>query len=287
MGKAKILIVDDDMDFCISTSKILENKDYDVVTAYDGKEAFQKLKKERPDLIILDIMLPDQDGFSLCAELKEKTNFFEIPILILTAINGNSDSGDEKYSQRIALHHHADDFAEKPIDPDELLAKIYLLLNQRKVSVSEGTKKNKVLIIDADREFTRRIRQMLEANGFEVQVADTAKGGSRLVNAMSPNVIVMEAELSDKDGFTLSSEIKTDPKTYNIPIIMLTELDKQFAQPSYIRTIAAKHKVDDFISKPIEPEQLMEKIEWMIRTKYFGNMDNRIQIVEEDDEYIT
>ena len=74
--KGKILMIDDDADFREATAKILKFRGYDVVSAANAREARLMLKKEKPDLIILDIMLPDYDGFSLCTEIKENTDFF-------------------------------------------------------------------------------------------------------------------------------------------------------------------------------------------------------------------
>ena len=258
MKGIKILLVDDDADFRKSVTKILESDGYNVITAFDGKEARRKFKKERPDLVILDIMLPGEDGFSICSELKEMTSFFEIPILILTSVSAEIEG--EKYAERIALYHKADDYAEKPIDPKELLARVYALITRRRITVSEPTNKKKVLIIDSDIDFVRSMRELLESNDFEVQSADTAKGGIKMVKAMLPDLILIDAMLPDKDGFTVSRELKTDTQTYNIPIIMLSTLDKQLRKPDFVGTMASTHKVDEFIPKPIKPEHLLAKI---------------------------
>jgi len=259
MNVSKILLVDDDVDFCKATTKILESKSYEVVTAHDAKAARQQLKNEKPDLIILDIMIPGQDGFSLCSEFKESTDFFEIPILILTSVSAEIEG--EKYAEKIALHHKADDYAEKPIDPKDLLARVYALITRRKITVSEPTNKKKVLIIDCDRDFVRSVRKVLESKNYEVQVTDTAKGGIRMVKAMSPDLILIDAMLPDKDGFSVSRELKTNAGTYNIPILMLTALDKQFRKPDFVRIMATTHKVDEFIPKSIKPEYLLKKIQ--------------------------
>jgi len=259
MNLSKILLVDDDVDFCKATTKILESKGYEVVTAHDAKAARQQLKNEKPDLIILDIMIPGQDGFSLCSEFKEGTDFFEIPILVLTSVSAEIEG--EKYAEKIALHHKADDYAEKPIDPKDLLARVYALITRRRITVSEPTNKKKVLIIDCDRDFVRSMRKVLESKNYEVQVTDTAKGGIRMVKAMSPDLILIDAMLPDKDGFSVSRELKTNAQTYNIPILMLTALDKQFRKPDFARTMATTHKVDELLTKPVNPEHLLEKIQ--------------------------
>lgn len=254
----KILLVDDDVDFSKATSKILTDRGYNVVTASDGKEARAMLKKEKPDLIILDIMLPGQDGFSLCREFKDNTQFFEIPILILTSMN--DDEAREKYSELIALYHNADAYAEKPVKPKELLAKVYELVTWRKYAVTETRDRKKILIIDDDHDFTRSVRSILEENDYEVQVADTAKGGLHVIKTMHPDVILTEAILPDKDGFSLTRELKTDTQTYNIPILMVTRINEQFSKPDFAQTLASNHKADELIYKPVDPESLMDRI---------------------------
>lgn len=258
MKGAKILLVDDDIDFCKATSKILENDGYEVSIANDAKNARQQLKSVKPDLIILDIMLPGQDGFSLCREFKENTDFFEIPILILTSVSAKVEG--EKYAEKIAQHHKADGYAEKPVDPKELLTRIYALLTKRKITVTEPTDKRKVLIIDSDRDFLHKMSEFLKVNGFEVQVTDTAKGGIRMVKAMSPDLILMDVMLPDRDGFSVSHELKTSSNTYNIPIVAVSDLQKQFKNPDFAYTLADTHKIDELISKPINPNNLLSII---------------------------
>ena len=143
MKGSKILIIDDDVDFSDATTKILENKEYEVVSALNAREARLMLKKEKPELIILDVMLPDLDGFSLCTEIKENTDFFEIPILILTSVSDNDSP--QKYAEKIAQHHKADEYAEKPIDPKELIARVHGLLSRSEMYASEPTGKKKIL----------------------------------------------------------------------------------------------------------------------------------------------
>jgi CheY-like chemotaxis protein len=79
MGK-KILVVDDDPDLVDATSMILQSKKYDVVTAYDGVEGMEQAIKEKPDLIVLDVMMPQKDGYTLCKELKADPDLRRIPV---------------------------------------------------------------------------------------------------------------------------------------------------------------------------------------------------------------
>ena len=128
MAKAKILVTDDDKDIRDSLQAILESRDYAVVTAADKTEGLEKIKAEKPDLMILDVMMTTwQDGFEMARELKNDPEYKNIPILMLTGvkektgIDFKSSAGDETWNP-------VDGFLEKPIQPDVLLAEIEKLL---------------------------------------------------------------------------------------------------------------------------------------------------------------
>jgi CheY-like chemotaxis protein len=85
-SQAKILLVDDDPDFVEATKAILETKPFEVIVAYDGKEGLEKARRENPNVIILDVMMPPPDGYAVCSELKRDPKCKKIPILLLTAV---------------------------------------------------------------------------------------------------------------------------------------------------------------------------------------------------------
>ena len=129
--QTKILVIDDDPDVHAVVKKILEPKPYDVVSAYDGDEGLSKVVEERPDLIILDVIMPGKHGFDVCHELKtdEKYHFFsEIPVLMLTVYP--EDREKAHLSMREGMMMEAEDYLQKPIDPKELEKRIEELLKK-------------------------------------------------------------------------------------------------------------------------------------------------------------
>jgi len=110
----KILIVDDDPDLVEAVTMILESKKYDVAAAYGGIEGLQKAKTENPDLIVLDVMMPDKDGYAVCKELKADPKWSKIPILLLTAVV--SKIATTRYTQQGGLETEADDYIDKPVE---------------------------------------------------------------------------------------------------------------------------------------------------------------------------
>lgn len=126
MVGAKVLLVDDDPDFVEATRIVLESVPYEVIVAYDGDEGLVKAQEERPDLILLDIIMPTQDGFHVCEKLKSDPELWHIPVIMLTSLSQRIS--DTAFSVHDGLMLEADDFIDKPVRPAELLARIARLL---------------------------------------------------------------------------------------------------------------------------------------------------------------
>jgi DNA-binding response OmpR family regulator len=123
---AKILVVDDDPDLVESVTMILESRNHEVIQAYGGIEGLEKAKAEKPDAIILDVMMPDKDGYEVCKELKGDPEYSEIPILLLTAVVSQIPSST--YTSRMGMETEADDYIDKPVEPGELAKLVERLL---------------------------------------------------------------------------------------------------------------------------------------------------------------
>jgi two-component system alkaline phosphatase synthesis response regulator PhoP len=125
---ARILVVDDDPDLVESVTTILESKNHEVIQAYGGIEGLEKAKTEKPDAIILDIMMPDKDGYEVCKELKADPDYQNIPILLLTAVA--SKVSTTSYTHRGGMETEADDYVDKPVEPSELVRLVERLLGK-------------------------------------------------------------------------------------------------------------------------------------------------------------
>jgi DNA-binding response OmpR family regulator len=119
MSKKYVLVVDDDPDLVETVGLMLETNNYEVGKAYDGVEAEASIKSRRPDLVILDVMMPRKDGYKLCAELKKDPATKEIPIVMLTAVGEAVPS--TSYSHYEGMTMEAEDYIEKPVDTKKLL----------------------------------------------------------------------------------------------------------------------------------------------------------------------
>lgn len=127
--KAKILLVDDDIDFVESTKIILESKPYEVIVAYEGDEALRKAKEENPDLVLLDIIMPVKDGFTAAEQFKKDPQLSKIPVIMLTSYSSRKGETSIPVSRGFELE--AEDYVEKPVSPEELLNRVEQYLKKK------------------------------------------------------------------------------------------------------------------------------------------------------------
>jgi len=127
--QAKILIVDDDPVFVKATKAVLESKDYKVSAAFDGDEGLKKARDEKPDVIILDVIMPTKDGFQACEELKRDPQLSKIPVIMLTSFAERRGETSIPVSRGLELE--AEDYIDKPVSPEELLRRVEKQLKKR------------------------------------------------------------------------------------------------------------------------------------------------------------
>ena len=126
--KGKILIIDDQPSEVKMVKMALEQANYEVCYAYNGKEGLEKAVQEKPDLIVLDVMMPEKDGFITCGELKKKPETSSVPVIILTSIESSSLVFPD--AESAADSPHADEYIDKPVDPNFLLKRVERLLKK-------------------------------------------------------------------------------------------------------------------------------------------------------------
>jgi DNA-binding response OmpR family regulator len=122
-GRPRVLVVDDDAFIRRPLEFILRNEGFEPLTAADGSECLERLAETRPDLIILDVMMPGRDGFDVCKTIKQQARYAEIPIILLSA------RGQEQDRER-GLCLGAAEFMTKPYSPSELVRRVRELLSQ-------------------------------------------------------------------------------------------------------------------------------------------------------------
>ena len=131
MAGKKVLVVDDDPDILDAITVILESQGYQVVVARDGIECFDRLGAEKPDLMILDLLMPKMDGFAVYKELREPkwSQYQDMPILILTSVR--EEASRRRYELETGQQLSTDEYLEKPISPKILLDSVGKLVERK------------------------------------------------------------------------------------------------------------------------------------------------------------
>ncbi|HHV27517.1 MAG TPA: response regulator transcription factor [Tissierellia bacterium] len=215
----KILIVDDEKLFVKGLKYSLEQDDYIIETAFDGKEAIEKVKKKRYDLIILDLMLPGIDGLEVCQKIRQDS---QVPIIMLTARG-------EDINKILGLEYGADDYLTKPFNILELKARIKAIL--RRVNMKSTNITDQVIQIDDFKINT--LGRKLTIHGNEVNL--TAKEFDLLLLlAANPGKVFMREELLET---IWGYEYFGDLRTVDVHIRRLREkIEEDSGQPEYILT---------------------------------------------------
>jgi two-component system, OmpR family, alkaline phosphatase synthesis response regulator PhoP len=219
----KILIIEDEPSILTLLSFNLEKSGYQVITAMDGKVGLEKAKKEQPDLIVLDLMLPGMDGIDICKSLRMDKN--NTPVLMLTA-------KDDVLDKILGLELGADDYMTKPFSPREVVARIKAILRRAKVSgQAPREEKSKISLgpLEINEEkyeaFFQSIRLELTPKEFELLLYLAKNEGrvmtrDQLLNAVWDYDFVGDSRIVDVHISHLREKIETDTK-----------------QPRYIKTI--------------------------------------------------
>jgi signal transduction histidine kinase/DNA-binding response OmpR family regulator len=180
---ARLLIVDDDDSIRSLLNQELTDAGYIIEEAKNGKEALGKIRANRPDLVILDIMMPEMNGFDVAAILKNDPQTMDIPIIVLSIIQ------DKTRGFRIGV----DRYLTKPIDTGLLFSEIGSLLEQ-------GKSKKKVMIVDEDSAAVSTLTEVLKTKGYQVLESDQHQMLEKAI-ANQPDIIIMNSVLSGKHDF--------------------------------------------------------------------------------------
>jgi two-component system phosphate regulon response regulator PhoB len=184
MSRGKILIVEDDRDIVEMVEYNLKQEGYSTIHTYDGEKGIELAEEERPDLIILDLMLPAIDGFEVCKALKQQQSISRIPIIILSAKSRETD-------KVVGLELGADDYITKPFSPRELIARIRAVLRRHKEQPI-GEIKTGQIVIDSTRHKVMVKNREVELTATEFRLLECL--------AQRPGVVFTRNQLLDAAG---------------------------------------------------------------------------------------
>ncbi len=282
---ARVLIVDDIPTNVKLLDARLTAEYYDVVTASSGPEALRICDEGTIDLVLLDVMMPDLDGFEVCRRLKASQRTHHIPVVMITALDQPSD--------RIqGLESGADDFLSKPVDDVQLMARVKSLVRLK--SLTDELRARAVTGQQLAIEETGRVLDSIEAEDGRILVIDEPRNARRITEALTPahHVDVLEnpadavlqvadggyelaivgMDLGDFDPLRVCSQLRTLEQTRQMPIILVAEEDDR---AQVVRGLELG--VNDFIMRPVERNELAARVRTQVkRYRYASELRERV-----------
>jgi len=246
----KILVVDDEPSIANLIKINLEYEGYEIEVALNGNNAIKKAKEFKPDLITLDVLMPEMNGFQVMEVLKNDPETKNIPVIFISIVEG--------VQKERGFYLGAVDFLSKPIEFGELFKTIKEV--EQGVAQQVGKEKTKsILVVDDEKDTANYIKEFLSSEGYEVYVAYNGPDAVILSKEKIPDLILLDLNMPGMDGFAVMKILKQDKITEHIPIVVLTGYDlKGYRQRALL------YGASEYFTKPISEKELIENIKKML-----------------------
>jgi two-component system cell cycle response regulator len=276
---ARVLVVDDVLPNVKLLAAKLTREYFDVITAFNGPEALERIKKEAPDIILLDVMMPGMDGFEVCARIRADPTTMHIPIVMITAL---SDAADRVRG----LEAGADDFLTKPVNDIALFARVRSLVRlkmmmdewrlrestsgqfgilDQTVTVKNETAANaRVLVIEDSPIDLEKIAETLRRDTDSVVAADTSAKALELGMSEDFELIIVSLTLLHEDGLRLCSQLRSHERTRQAPILLIAD-EGDLSRVAKGLELGA----NDYLLKPIDRNELLARVRTQVRRKRY------------------
>ncbi len=205
-GAVRVLIIDDDPRSLSSLASFVGSEGYTVRIAHDGQSGLDIAREIQPDVILLDVIMPERDGWSVLRELKEDAMLCETPVILVSVVT-DRDMG---------LAFGAVDHLVKPIDPTQLLDRIGRLV---------GNRHREVLIVDDDPATRALFRRLLVREGWAVREAADGARALALIEEHTPGLVILDLMMPNIDGFEVLRRLREVDRNAGIPVIVATSKD--------------------------------------------------------------
>lgn len=237
-----VLIVDDEPSIRRFLRHILEAEGFLVIESRSGEDAVAIAFREKPSLVLLDLVLPDIDGFEVLSRLKEKEDTKDIPVIILSII----EDGERCF--RLG----ASDYLPKPINRERLVERVSTLIAAGKPDNEDGP--YRVLAVDDDDSVLKALSTILTNHGFEVDIARNGKDGLDKAIAEPPDLVILDLMMPIMTGHEVLLALKQNSSTAEIPVMILTA-----AEPDE-RIRALQGGAESLMTKPFSEKELAKLV---------------------------
>lgn len=285
---ARVLVVDDVPANVRLLEARLSAEYFDVTTASNGAEALAACERADCDIVLLDVMMPDMDGFEVCRRLKSNPATHHIPVVMVTALDQPSD--------RVAgLEAGADDFLTKPVSDVALIARVRSLTRLKMMTdelrlraittreigiespereaIAEAGRNGRILLVDDRRSSCERIAAVL-AGEHMVDIAGDPNGALFRATEGQYELIIVSLALQNFDGLRLCSQLRSLERTRNLPILALYEPDES---AKLMRGLEIG--INDYLMRPVDKNELLARVRTQIRKKrYAERLRDNVQL---------
>lgn len=250
MRASRILIVEDNPIALKMLRMVLESAGYQVTAAGDGRTALDAMRKQPPDLVLQDLLLPDMDGFDLARQLRQLPGGNDVPILAVSGMHAKVAEAEGDCSG-------FDGCLLKPIEPARLLKAVQEFLPEPEPAAEPGGRGQRVLIADDDPLQRKLLSIRLQQKGFSVTQAVDGQEAFQDARDKPPDAIVCDILMPGLDGFELCHAVRSDPKLARIPIIL--------ASAAYLeeedRVLSRQVGADGFVLKTPGCQEIIDAVE--------------------------
>jgi len=266
---ARILAIDDNPDNLELMRYLLEAFGYPALTACDGSSGVALVERERPDLVLCDVQLPDIDGYEVVRRIRNHPELSELVVVAVTALAMVGDRAK-------VLAAGFNGYLPKPIDPVTFMRQIEAYLRPDLRNAAErshsatraapaGANANGLTILAIDNLPANLdlIEGLFGKLGYQVVTADTARLAVELARMSPPDLILSDVCMPEGDGYDLIDAVKADPQLCDIPFVFISST---FTSEEARRKGLA-HGAEKYLFRPIEPQRLLEEVETCFRTE--------------------
>ena len=276
---ARVLVVDD----IAANVRLLEAKlaaeYFEVMTASSGKEALALIEKQTPDIVLLDVMMPELDGFEVCKRIRANPRTRFLPVVMVTALSDQAD--------RVrGLEAGADDFLTKPVNDLALFARVRSLVRLKMImdewrmreqtsgafdvlsTEAEPEEEDhtgaKVLLVEGFAPAAQRITTILGADKDTVEVAANSADAMQKSAKGSYDLVITGLQIGQEDGLRLCSNLRSADETRQVPILLIVD---EFEMPRLVKGLDIG--VSDYLMKPIDANELLARVRIQVRRRRY------------------
>lgn len=258
LSRPLVLVCDDDSSIRTVLQNLLEQQNYRVVTVASGQEAVEQTMKERPDAILLDLLMPGMNGWEVMAALKQRTDTKDIPIIICSVCSIDETNIPEG---------NFVNWVGKPLDEASLVQSI-------RQALAQSSKRARVLVVEDDANLAQVLIALFQHHGIETFHAQTGREAIRLSQELHPDLLILDLILPDRDGFAVVEWLQQHNYLHSIPLVVYSAKDLDAVERNQLKLGQTEFLTKGRITTQEFEQRVMELLQSIIQNRLKGGGDD-------------